>query len=184
MAIIKPTLSLTANSITATTDAGPMSAALALSIADSLSVDLVEQRTIETSTTLNANTDGVVGPLDGSTLATASGADSNGNDNVTAGTVGGFLYLKNNSSTTNENIFIGIVSSSVNSGDFQAPTAPAASGSGGTTTCLDNDTHDTLRTMTLKPGEFAWFPWDYVGDLHWQAQTGTPQLEMWRFDRA
>ena len=184
MATITPTLSLTANSITATTSAGPLSPSLALSIADSLSVDLVEQKTIEPSTTLNVNTNGVAGPLDGSVLATASGADTDGNDNVTAGTVGGFMYLKNNSSTTNENIFIGIVSSSVNSGDFQAPTAPAAGGSAGTTTCLDNDTHDTLRTMTLKPGEFAWFPWDYVGDLHWQAQTGTPQLEMWRFDRS
>ena len=183
MAVITPKLNLTANSSTVTTNPGPYSFSLALSEADSLTVDVAEHFTIETSTTLNANTGGTAGPLDGSALATASGADSDGNDNVTAGTVGGFIYLKNNSTTTNENIFIGIVSSSVNSGDFQAPTAPAASGSGGTTTCLDNDTHDTLRTMTLKPGEFAWFPWDYVGDLHWQAQTGTPQLEYWRFDR-
>mgnify|MGYP003137796580 CR=1 FL=1 len=181
---IQPTLQLTSNASTAGTLPGPFSWALALNISDLLTVDLVEQKTIETSTTLNANTGGTAGPIDGSALATLSGADADGNDNVTAGTVGGYLYLKNNSTTTNENIFIGIVSSSVNSGDFQAPTAPAAGGSGGTTTCLDNDTHDTLRTMTLKPGEFAFFPWDYVGDINWQAQTGTPQLEYWRFDRA
>jgi len=184
MGVIKPQLNLTSNADTATTNPGPSSWSLSLSVDDSLTVDLLDQQLIETSTTLNANANGTNGPLDGSALATLSGADSDGNDNVTAGTVGGYVYFKNNSSTTGENIFIGIVSSSVNSGDFQAPTAPAAGGSGGTTTCLDNDTHDTLRTMTLKPGEFAWFPWDYVGDISWQAATGTPELEYWRFDRS
>ena len=170
MAIIKPTLSLTANSVTATTNAGPMSPTLALSTTDSLTVDVVEHRTIETSTTLNANTGGKPGPIDGSALA---GGD--GDSGLTPGSVGGFVYLKNNSSTATENIYIGIVAA----GGSQAPTAPAASG----TTALDEADHETLRTMTLMPGEFAWFPWDYTGDLHWEAATGTPQLEMWIFDR-
>ena len=179
MGVIKPQLNLTSNADTATTNPGPSSWSLALSIDDILTVDLLDQQLIETSTPLNANANGTNGPIDGSDLAEKGGADSDGNDNVTAGTVGGYVYLKNNSTTTGENIFIGIVAA----GGSQAPTAPAAGGSGGTTTCLDNDTHDTLRTMTLKPGEFAWFPWDYVGDLHWQAATGTPELEYWRFDR-
>lgn len=170
MAIIKPTLSLTANSITATTDAGPLSTVLSLSIADSLTVDVAEHRTIETSATLNANTGGVAGPIDGSALA---GGD--GDSGLTPGSVGGFIYLKNNSSTAGENIYIGIVAA----GGQQAPTAPAAAN----TTALDEADHETLRTMTLLPGEFAWFPWDYTGDIHWEAATGTPQLEYWRFDR-
>ena len=175
MAIIKPTLSLTANSITATTDAGPMSAALALSVTDSLSVDLVEQRIIETSNVLNANAAGEAGPIDGSDV---------GGGTETPATVGCYIYLRNNSSTTNENIYIGIVSG-CNDNDGAAtgtdtPTAPTASG----TSALDEATNVTLRTFTLLPGEFAWFPWDYTGDIHWEAATGTPQLEYWRFDKA
>ena len=180
MAKLSTSLSITGNAGTVATNPGPFSMAISTTVADILSVDLAEVYTIETSSTLNANANGDNGPLDGSALATLSGADSDGNDNVTAGTVGGFLYLKNNSATPGENIFIGIVSSTINSGDPQAPSAPAASG----TTALDNDTHDTLRTMTLLPGEFAWFPWDYTGDLNWEAATGTPQLEIWRFDRS
>ena len=180
MAKLSTTLSFAGNAETVATNPGPFSMAISATTADILSVDLAECLIIETSDTLNANANGDNGPLDGSALATLSGADSDGNDNVTAGTVGGFLYLKNNSATPGENIFIGIVSSTINSGDPQAPSAPAASG----TTALDNDTHDTLRTMTLLPGEFAWFPWDYTGDLNWEAATGTPQLEIWRFDRS
>lgn len=185
---IKPTLSFTSSVHDAATDPGPGSIALALTTipnADSrgrIAVDSIYHRLIETSSTLNADANGHTdgnGPIDGSAFATLSGADSNGDDNVTAGTVGGLVYLKNNSTTTNENIFIGIVAA----GGSQAPAAPAAGGSGGTTTCLDNDTHDTLRTMTLKPGEFAFFPWDFTGDMSWQAQTGTPELELWIFDR-
>ena len=167
MAIIKPTFSLTANSITATTDAGPMSASLALSIADSLSVDVVDHRTIETSNVLNVNTNGKAGPIDGSDV---------GGGTETPGTVGCYIYLRNNSSTTGENIYIGIVAG----GGSDTPSAPAASG----TTALDEATNATLRTMTLLPGEFAFFPWDYTGDIHWEAATGTPQLEYWRFDKA
>ena len=186
---IKPTLSFTSSVHDATTDPGPCSIALALTTipnADTrgrLTVDHVYHRLIETSGTLNADANGHIdgnGPIDGSAFATASGADSDGNDNVTAGTVGGFIYLKNNSTTTNENIFIGIAASS-GATDPQAPAAPVAAGGG--TTALDNDTHDTLRTMTLKPGEFAFFPWDFTGDMNWQAQTGTPELELWIFDR-
>ena len=182
---IKPKFSFTSNSESATTDAGPSSIAMSLVTTPTddangrLTVDVMEIMQIETSTTLNANANGTNGPIDGSALAELGGADADGGDNLTAGTVGGLIYLKNKSTTTNENIFIGIVAA----GGSNTPTAPAAGGSGGTTTCLDNDTHDTLRTMTLKPGEFAFFPWDYVGDLHWQAQTGTPELEYIRFDR-
>lgn len=171
MAIIKPTLSLTANSITATTDAGPMSPSLALSIADSLSVDLVEQRLITTSTTLNEDTTGENGPIDGSAIHGAT-------TSMDAGTDGSFMYLKNHSTTTGDNIFIAIVA------PVHASNDPATPATGGGTTSLNGTTQETLRTMTLKPGEFAWFPWDYTGDINWLAAQNNPQLEMWRFDRA
>jgi len=181
MAVIKPTITLSSNADTYTpaSGAGPLSFALSLNATDTLTVDAVDQRTIITSDTLNANTGGPNGPIDGSAIAADAGADADGNDNLTAGTIGGFIYLKNNSTVNGENIYIALVTGS-GATDPQAPAAPAASG----TTALDNDTHDTLRTFTLLPGEFAWFPWDYAGDLHWEAAAGTtPQLEYWRFNR-
>tara|TARA_Y100001938_G_C7791249_1_gene282653 strand:+ start:33 stop:515 length:483 start_codon:yes stop_codon:yes gene_type:complete len=160
MAIIKPTLNLTANANTASTEAGPMSMSLALSIADSLSVDLVDQQLIETSDT-------VTQLLDGSDV---------GGGTETPATIGCYIFLRNNSSTTNENIYVGIVAG----GGSDTPSAPAASG----TTALDEATNATLRTMTLLPGEFAWFPYDYTGDIYYESATGTPALEYWRFDKA
>lgn len=173
MAIIKPTLSLTSNAETATTDAGPMSVALALSTTLNATVDLVTQRLITTSTTLNQDTSGVGinGPIDGSALA---GGD--GDTGLTPGTVGSYVYLKNTSSTAAEMIYIAIVTA----GGNQTSAVPAASG----TTALDEEDHETLRTFTLEAGDFAWFPWDYTGDIHWEAATGNPKLEMWIFDRS
>ena len=51
MGIIKPTLTLTANAASATTDAGPMSIALSLSATDSLSVEAVQSKIIDVDTT-------------------------------------------------------------------------------------------------------------------------------------
>ena len=182
MGVIKPTFSLTSNANTATTSAGPMSMALALSIADSLSVDIVEQRLIKTSTTLNQDVDGEDGRLaDGYTLMTAGGGSTWPVD----GTVGAYIYIRNNSTVTGEMIYIGIVSNCENnSGATGAgsnnPTDPDNSGD----TALSEATNKTLRTFTLLPGEFAWFPWDYTGQIHYQAKTGNPYLEYWRFDKA
>ena len=49
---------------------------------------------------------------------------------------------------------------------------------------VDGTDHETLRTMTLKPGEFAWFPWDYTGDIWVESAQNSPILEVWRWDRA
>ena len=171
MAKLSATISFAGNAETVATNPGPFSMAISAATADILSVDLAECLTIETSTTLDANANGDNGPLDGSGYA---GGD--GDSGITPGSVGAFMYLKNNSTTTGENIYIGIVPAA----GGQNPTDPAGSG----TTALDEETHETFRTMTLLPGEFAWFPWDYTGDIHWEAATGTPQLEIWRFDRS
>ena len=58
MAVIKPTLTLTSNSSSATTDAGPLSVALSLSATDSLTVDTVKSSIITPSTTHSILFDG------------------------------------------------------------------------------------------------------------------------------
>ena len=173
MAKLSTTLNIAGNAGTVSTNPGPFSMAISAATADVLSVDLAECLTIETSNVLNANANGDNGPLDGSGYA---GGD--GDSGLTPGSVGSFMYLKNNSTTTGENIYISIATA----GGNQASAVPEATGADGT--ALEEADHETLRTMTLLPGEFAWFPWDYTGDIHWVAATGTPQLEIWRFDRS
>ena len=78
---------------------------------------------------------------------------------ATAGTDGGFLYFKNQHASVN--IYIGFGSD----GALQADDA-------------------TLRLLTLKPGEFAWMPWDLTADIIVDASgAGTDGLETWYFDR-
>ena len=160
---IQPTLSLKSNASTGSTLPGPMSWSLALSVTDQLTLTtgLVEQKLITTSDTITSL-------LDGSTV---------GGGTETPATVGCYIYMKNNSSTTGDNIYIGIVAG----GGSDTPSAPAASG----TTALDEATNATLRTFTLLPGEFAWFPYDYTGDIYYEAAASkTPELEYWRFHKA
>jgi hypothetical protein len=97
MGIIKPTLTLTSNASTATTDAGPMSIALSLSATDSLSVEAVQSKIIDVDTN-----HGVL--WDASTIASS----------ISAGTDGCFVYLKNLHATTN--VYIGHGSSTALSG--------------------------------------------------------------------
>ena len=177
MAYIKPRFNLTSNSAGVTTDPGPYSIALALSTTPSadtsgrLTVDLVEQSTYTTTTTPTKI-------IDGHDYMT-----TNGSDVWTPGSVGGFLYMKNMDTSGTDSIYVGIVSNvSRNDGTLtgsDGATAPAASGDGH----LANTDNTTLRTMTLKPGEFAFFPWDYTGDIYVENDAGDPILEYWLFDR-
>jgi hypothetical protein len=66
-----------------------------------------------------------------------------------AGTDGGFVFLKNltEGAATTTNIYIGH--------------NPTGDGEMEDTGAADED-----RLMTLKPGEFAFFPWDMEADLH------------------
>ena len=163
MATITPTFNLTANSDTATTSPGPMSMALALAVTDSLTVDIVAQDTYTVTTTRALI-------LDGSAIHGAT-------TSMDPGTDGSFMFFKNNDSTTGNNIHIGIVAPAHASND---PATPATDGA---TSSLDGTTQETLRTFTLKPGEFAWFPWDYTGDIWCESAQNSPVLEWWRFDR-
>ena len=91
MAVIKPTLTLTSNASTATTDAGPLSIALSLSATDSLTVDTVESKIFAPTTTPAVLFDG-----------------SSFDDGGTAGLHGGFIYMKN-TSAADYDVYIGAV---------------------------------------------------------------------------
>jgi hypothetical protein len=93
MAVITPTLTLTSNASTATTNAGPLSVALSLSATDTLTVDTVEAQTLV-----------FTGASDHQTLFDGSTKDAG---SEVAGTNGGFLYLKN-ATASDLDIYIGI----------------------------------------------------------------------------
>ena len=95
MATITPTLTLAANSSTASTP-GPLSVALALSATDSLDVTKVETKILDVKGDHTASTD--AGVLWDASDYTASGD---------AGTDGAFVYIKNTSSTAGHHIYIG-----------------------------------------------------------------------------
>ena len=144
MGVIKPTLSLTANSSSATTDAGPLSIALSLSATDSLDVTKVESKILDVT-----ETHGVLWTAANYTASGASGTD------------GAFVYVKNTSSTATHEISIGHGSA--------AHLLGAA---------------NTTRLMTLKGGEFAWFPWDCTADIVYDANGDYSNiLETWIFVR-
>jgi len=156
MATITPTLTLTSNASTATSSPGPLSIALSLSATDSLTVDTVEGQIFTIGTGANTTI------VDGSALESA----------FTPGTNGCFIYLKNTMTSGSETICIGI-------------------GADGLSPAVDNGTDDltrahtdSARTFALKAGEFAFFPFDYCGDIVAQATAASQTLEFFRFDRA
>ena len=159
MAVIQPTLSITSNANSASTKAGPLSFSLALSatpLSGELTVDTVEGEVFTIGT--GANTELV----DGSALSAA----------FTPGTNGCFIYMKNTMTSGTETICVGIV------GDGVTPAVDDT----GTDLTLANTS--SARTFALKAGEFAFFPFDYCGDIVAQATAAGQTLEFFRFDRA
>ena len=160
MAVITPTLSLTSNASTASTSAGPLSISLSLSATDTLTVDTVQSAI-------------VVPPHSGAPTLLLAGDTYGGDSGDTGGTHGGFLYIKNALTSGTELIYIGTT--------LQGASAPANMGGG--TTALDHTDDASLRLMTLKAGEFAWFPWDYMQDIYIGASAASQSLEYFLFDR-
>ena len=76
------------------------------------------------------------------------------------GADGSFLYLKNITASGTEKIYIGHGADS----DVAANTA--------------------LRLMSLMPGEFAFFPYDYTTDIIVDASAAAQKLEVWRYNRS
>tara|TARA_Y100001938_G_scaffold139689_1_gene206922 strand:- start:884 stop:1330 length:447 start_codon:yes stop_codon:yes gene_type:complete len=101
MGVITPTLTITANASTASTNAGPMSIALSLSATDSLAITKVESKIIDVD-----GTHGIL--LDASDYSAAAAA----------GTDGGFVYLKNiTAAGSGRNIMIGVANENLSSDD-------------------------------------------------------------------
>ena len=84
-------------------------------------------------------------------------------DGGTAGTHGSFIYMKN-TSTADYDVYIG-----VGADGFSATDMAGAD--------------DADRFMTLKQGEFAFFPWDYTMDISVDAENAAATLEYWLFNR-
>ena len=125
---ITPTLTITSNKYTATTNPGPTSSPLAISVTDLLDISQVDSNIVTVATT-------------GATLLTAT----NYTTGTTEGTDGAFIFLTLGL-TVAPNIFIG----------HNVTNAELDSAEAG----------DEDRLMTLKPGEFAFFPWDLEANLN------------------
>ena len=155
MATIKPTISITSNSRTSTTP-GPLSFALSLSATDSLAVTKVYSEIIDLT-----NAHKVLLDASDYTASAAEGVD------------GGFVYVKNlladpDPAGNTHDIYIG----------------HASVITGGTSAANLTGIDEPRRIMTLKPGEFAWFPWDMTFDLYVDhPETNTGALEVWCFVR-
>ena len=129
---ITPTLTITSNAYDATTNPGPTTSPVAISVTDLLDVTEVSSKLIAVGTT-------------DSVLFTATDYTTG----TTAGTDGAFIFLRNltEGMATTADIYIGH--------------NPTGDGEMEDTGAADED-----RLMTLKPGEFAFFPWDLEANLH------------------
>ena len=128
---ITPTLTITSNKFNATSNPGPTSSPINISVSDLLDVTQVDSNIVTVATT-------------GATLLTATNYTSG----TTEGTDGAFVFLKNLTEglTVAPNIFVG----------HNVTNAELDSAEAG----------DEDRLMTLKPGEFAFFPWDMEANLN------------------
>ena len=128
---ITPTLTITSNKFNATSNPGPTSSPINISVSDLLDVTQVDSNIVTVATT-------------GDTLLTATNYTSG----TTEGTDGAFIFLRNLTEglTVAPNIFIG----------HNVTNAELDSAEAG----------DEDRLMTLKPGEFAFFPWDMEANLN------------------
>ena len=156
MASIKSTFSLTSNSSTATTLPGPLTVALSLSAADDITVDNVQSQILDIDTGAN------VLIVDGSGQETA----------FVPGVNGSYIYLKNITASGTDKICVGVLN--------QGVAAPQVDDG---TDDLTRSHADSHRSFSLLPGEFAFFPFDYCGDIYAQATANDQTLEFWMFDR-
>ena len=177
MAVITPTISIRSNTGTAATNPGPLSVALSLSGSDVLTVDTATSAIITP-------------PNSGAPLKFLDGDALQGGDAVDApGTYGAYVYMKNTTATGTNLIYVGFGGGTGGAtGTGQGGAAPANMGDTGSTpgthTALDNPDDASFRFMTLKPGEFAFFPWDYLQDFYCGANAADQTLEYWIFDKA
>lgn len=154
MATIQTALTISANKSTATTTPGPMSVAISTAATASLTVD--KTTTEVTTLAYSSASDNAVLLIDGSAYGTT----------LTGGTNGGYVYMKNVTASGTDLIYVGVHPPGLE--DF------------------DNTNDDATRAhrfMTLKRGEWAFFPFDYTQDISVKASAASQKLEYWVFDR-
>ncbi len=168
MATITPTLTITANSSSATTP-GPISTAINISATTSLTTDCI----LAAATMVPPNTGAPTKLFDGDALSFAGiGSGADGDHSDTPGTNGSFLYLKNATASGANLIYIGTTTQGGSIADM-----------GAGTTALDNADDASLRLMTLKRDEFLFMPWDFLQDIYVGASASDQKLEYMLFDR-
>jgi len=168
MGKIKPVLTLTSNASSAGTNPGPLSVALNLTATPSktgdsglLTVDVVNTEVITAVEQIGSPAgNGFNRLIQGADHGTAAG-----------GTVGCWVYVKNTTLTGSEHIYIG----HMGDGDYNSPSDVTYNN------ITTDDQYD--RLFTLNAGEFAFFPYDYTGDLIAVASAASQSLEYWTFDR-
>tara|TARA_R100000152_G_C6737789_1_gene161788 strand:+ start:152 stop:643 length:492 start_codon:yes stop_codon:yes gene_type:complete len=159
MGKIKPTLTIVSNAASATTDPGPLSFALNLTAkphsAASYALDVTKVESKIMTLTAGSEADATHRVFDASTFTS----------NPETANDGGFVYLKNllaDPGDATHNIMIGHKTGAKD---------------------LDTD-GEADRLMTLRPGEFAFFPWDFTEDIIADVmEDNTNQLEAWLFVR-
>jgi hypothetical protein len=156
MATITPTLKIVSTAVDSGTGFGPSHFAMTVDQSDSLTV--VKHRIREFEVDTGAN----VVLINGSDEASA----------FAPGVNGCFIYIKNVTASGTEKICVGIL--------HEGEGAPAVDDTGDDLTRSHADSH---RTFTLLPGEFAFFPFDYCGDIYAQATANDQYLELIQFDR-
>jgi len=199
MAIIKPTLQLTANAATNATAPGPMSTSLNLGVTGTLTVDLVDHFTIpNVRTDYQATNFAEMAPLGQVLVKGDDFTQAAKSDGTTLTHNGCWIYILNTTAVSSKHIIAIGHTLHGDAADDSATDGPiGTSGTGGgaadTGTDVDltpiveantdNRAEENRRLFSLRPGEFAFFPYDYTGMLYCQATGANQSLEFWRFDR-
>ena len=97
------------------------------------------------------------------TAAASLFTDAAQTEGDTAGTHGSFIYFKN-TSPADHDIYIGFEVSGATAAEIQGPGA-------------------ATRLGTLKQGEFAFFPYDFAGDIMIDSENAAATLEYFLFSR-
>ena len=164
---ILPTLTLNMNSDVSTSNPGPSS----WSISGSVTPDDSGRITVDGLRGGHVAAGGALTPSGTTRLSALSttvqllvdGSEEDAGSEV-AGTNGGFLYLKNTSAADHD-VYIGIEADA---------TSPVTELQGNA---------DAQRLMTLKKGEFAWFPIDYTMNITIDAEVNAATAEFFLFNR-
>jgi|TARA_R100000482_G_scaffold121472_1_gene67706 hypothetical protein len=190
---ITTSLQIQANVRGASKNPGPMSTPIGSTVSQVLLVDKALTYTIpsvrQDTTATGFADESPYGQvlIDGSKFTASAHTTSSG-----SGTVdhhGCWVYVKNTSPSTSRHLIaIGHTTDTDAATDDDNADGDNNTATGAELTPLvdgDNNTHANAnqRLFSLRAGEFAFFPYDYTGDLYAQSTGANQSLEFWKFDR-